>query len=205
MNRHRKAQDMIATREGPGDRGRHGISLLGFLVAVALLSFVLIPFYLAFQTSRVGTARSINSLMAANLASSQIERLRGLPYGNLELILLGLQPGQEALVDQVNGPFEAFPPRPDIVEAGAGRQGNIIYDRETYLSYFPQANPSPDDELFRLLRQRILVRVVMRWKEKISPGRFRQQSFVLSTIVHNEKYNPKPALTQLMQGQGGML
>lgn len=191
-------------RGGRGS-GRRGVSLLGFLVAVALLSFVLIPFYMAFQTSRVGTVRSINSLMAANLASSQIERLRGLPYGNLEMILLGLQSGQEAMVDQVNGPFDAVPPRPDIVEKEAGRQGVIIYDRDTYLSYFPQPNPSPDHEQYRLLRQRILVRVVVRWKEKVAANRYRDQSFSLSTVIHNEKFNPKPALTQLMQAQGGML
>ncbi len=186
-------------------RLRRGVSLVGFLIAVALLSFVLIPFYLAFQTSRVGTARSINSLMGANLASSQIERLRGLPYKNLEVILLGLRPGQEALVDLVNGPFDASPPRPDIVEAEAGRQGNLIYDRDTFLSYFPSPNPSPDDDNYRLLRQRILVRVVVRWKEKIGQGRYRKQNFTLSTMIHNEKYNPKPALTQLMQVQGGSL
>ena len=44
---------------------KRGVSLVGFLVAVAALSFVLIPFYLAFQTTRTGTVQSLNSLVAA--------------------------------------------------------------------------------------------------------------------------------------------
>jgi len=109
------------------------------------------------------------------------------------------QQGQESLIDIVNGPFDTDPPRPDIEEKDL-RRGNLIFDRYTYLSYFPFANPNPQSEDFRRLRQRIRVRVVVTWKEKVGHGKYRTLSYDLSTVVHNEKYNPKPALTRLREG-----
>jgi hypothetical protein len=183
--------------------GRRGISLVGFLVALTVLSFVFIPFFLAFQQSRTGTQRSLNGLVAANVAASVMERYRAKPFKTLEALLLGLDPAKvQESTNVINGPFERNPPRPDVLERQLHRAGATSFDAEIWLSYFPEPNPDPDSRDFPEARQRIAVRVVVLWKDRMSGGTMLDQRYVLTTVVHNERYGSKPSLRRLIERGG---
>lgn len=192
-------------RPAPAPR-RRGVSLVGFLVAVSVLSFVLIPFYMAFQTSRTGTVRSLNALVATNVASSVLERYRSKPFKTLDYLLLGYDPENPPATTQViNGPFEAWPPQPDVIEREVHRSGVTVFDAEIWLSYFPNPNPSPDGADLVTARQRILIRVLVRWQDRMARGNLLTQEFSLSTIVHNEAFSNKPSLRRLTtRGEDGV-
>ena len=175
-----------------------GVSLVSFLLAVTILSFVLIPFYLALQTSRTGTVRSLNALDASNVAASVLERYRSIPFRILENQLLGLDPETPPESTRIiSGPFQTHPIHPNVREEEVHRSGPIIFDADIYLSYFPEPNPNPDSPDFALGRQRILIRVVVRWQDRLPDGGFRPQEFSLSTVVHNESFSSNPSLRRL--------
>lgn len=183
-------------------RKSRGISLVGFLIAVAALSFVLIPLYLAFQTTRRGTVRSLNSLMGANVAASVLERYKAKTFSELEGLMLGLD--IEELQNStrfINGPFQSSPPKTSVEEVEIHRSGLVTFDADIYLSYFPRPNPNPDDPSFTEQRQRMFIRVRVKWEERFGRSGRKQHDFVLSTIVHNEKYSLKPSLKRLTSGE----
>lgn len=186
-------------------RARQGYSLLGLLVAVTAISFLLLPLFLSFQTSRRGASRSLHVLTATNLATAQIEKLKRLTYRRLETILLGIGDMTDAededlqWPDVINGPFESVPERPDLVEEEVHKEGKTIYRRLTFMSYFPEKNPNPDAEDFLEKRRRMLLRVQVQWDEPLPNGRSTPRKFELRTVVHDETYNPKPSLRGLIE------
>ncbi len=189
-------------RRGPG-AGRRGYSLLGLLVAVTAVSFLLLPLFLSFQTSRTGATRSLHELTAVNLATAQIERLKRLSYRRLEALLFGIgsieatQREDFEWPDVVNGPFEVTPETPDLDEPEAYREGPVVFHRKTFLSYFPDKNPDPNLPGFDRARRRMRIRVTVAWHEPHGPRATVPRSFELQTMVHDESYNPKPSLRRL--------
>lgn len=184
---------------------RGGFSMLGVLMGVAIISFLLMPLFLHFQSARTGARRNAHSLTAATLATTQIEKLRRLTYRRLESILLtqgtveSVEREEIAWPNVIAGPFEEPVERPDIIEKAVAREGQITYHRLTFLSYFPRPNPNPNSPEFDRDRRRMRVRVQVRWDEPLGPKRFTPRRFEVSTMIHDEGYNPKPSLRQLVE------
>jgi hypothetical protein len=180
---------------------RRGVGLFTVLVALLILSFVLIPLMSAFHGSRLGAEKSINYLIAANLITSQIEAMRARPFRELESYILGLKgtfaPRQ---VDFLNGPFEASPEIPDVVDKGVFKTGDTTFDRYTFIAYFPVGNPDPGRPDTFLMRQRIRVRVDVLWKERFKGTQVREARQSASTLVQNENFNPRPGYVPLPGG-----
>jgi|GEM_PF-949119 len=172
-----------------------GFGLLAILVVIVLISFTIIPLFMSFQGSRLGTEKSINYLIAANLITTHIEAFRAKPFTELEEYILGYR-GVEKHVDTINGPFESKPESPDVIEKGVFKTGDVVFDRYTFLAYFPQSNPSPDAVDHWLKRHRIRIRCDVLWKEPVSGGTARQVRLTVSTMVHNENFNPKAVASQ---------
>lgn len=183
---------------------RRGLSLVGVLLGVTVVSFLLLPLFLHFQTARSGARRNAHSLSATALATAQIEKLKRLTYRRLETILL--TSGTISSVEEedirwpnvLSGPFEHPVERPDLVEPEVSREGDVTYDRLTYLSYFPEPNPDPDDPKFDTHRRRIRIRVRIEWDEPLGTRRRSRRRFEMSTMVHDEGWNPKPSLRRLV-------
>ncbi|MBI3893696.1 MAG: hypothetical protein HY303_19425 [Candidatus Wallbacteria bacterium] len=175
------------------------MSLIGFLLAAVLLSVVLIPLFMLFQSSRQTTSNSINSILASQLITTQIEKLKAMPFRKLERYIVNptrpvLPDGQPDIPDIIGGPFESDPETPDIVEEGLFRSGGIVFDRLTYIAYFPHPNPDPGSTDFFRQRQRIRIRVLVRWNEPGAGNIVQDRKLAMSSIVQNENYHPKPTL-----------
>ncbi len=182
-------------------RAARGLSLVAFLVAAVLLSVILIPLFMLFQSSRQSTTNSINYILAAQIIGTQLEKFKAMPFRKLERYIVNptrpeLPDGQPDVPDLVNGPFEQLPELPDIIEEGLVRTGGVIFDRMTYIAYFPQGNPDPVSPGFMAMRQRIRVRVLVHWREPVAGGVQQARKLAMSTLVENENYQPKPTLSQ---------
>lgn len=178
---------------------RAGLSLLNVLLGASLLSFLILPLFLHFETARSGASRNAHNLTAVNLASNRIETLKRLGFRRIETLLLTQGTIESVEDDEVlwpnfTGPFETTPERPDLREKGILEEGGILYDRFTFLSYFPFPNPDPNDPKFPSYRRRIQIRVVVRWKEKIQGGKSRQRHFEMATMIHDATSHAKPSL-----------
>ena len=170
---------------------RSGVGLLVVLAAIVIISFAMIPIFTSFQGSRLGAEKSINYLIAANLITSQLESFRAKPFKEVEEYLLGFR-GVPRQMDLINGPFESNPESPDLIEKGVFKAGEVVFNRYTFVAYFPQANPSPNAVDFWLRRQRIRVRSDVVWKEPVRGQAPREVRLSVSTMVHNEAFAPKP-------------
>jgi hypothetical protein len=174
------------------------------MLGITVVSFLLLPLFLHFQTARTGAKRNAHSLTATSLATAQIEKLRRLTYRRVETILLTHGTIQAVEREDIrwpnilSGPFEDRPERPDIIEEEAYLEGKLRYQRLTYLSYFPDPNPNPDSLAFNEARRRIRIRVVVKWREFLSGKRTSPRSFELSTMIQDEGYSPKPSLRRLV-------
>ncbi len=187
-----------------GPRSETGVSLVGFLVASLLFSIVLIPLFMLFQSSRQTTSNSINFVVASQLIGTQFEKLKALPYRRLERYIVNpsrpvLPDGQPDIPDIVNGPFEKTPEEPDIVEDNLVTSGGATFDRLTFIAYFPEGNPSPVSPDFFKLRQRIRIRVLVRWQEQGAGAVVQHRKLAMSTLVENETFHPKPMLDRRYQ------
>lgn len=182
-----------------------GMSLIEVLAATAILSVLLVPILFMMLYSNRAVYRSSNDITASTLAISKMEELKSLPYFQLENLLLGLPANNEDRINYpdatrfVRGPFEKYPERPDISEPSVYRDGATVFHRYTYISYFPQKNPSSNDEKFEKLRKRIKVRIFIYWKDRLSTNTFVDQSLDFQSVIHDENYNPKPQFNRFEQ------
>lgn len=185
---------------------RRGMSLVEVLAATALMAMMLVPIFLMMQYSSRAIYRSQNDIMATSLAIAKLDELRSLPYHKLENILLGLHPEDGSRMDGevprnlLVGPFEATPPRPDILEPAFYRGGGTEFHRYTWLSYFPEANPNPNAKEFDQMKKRIRVKVQIFWKDRLSKTVALDQELSFESIIHDENYNPKPGFNRFMGG-----
>lgn len=175
-----------------------GLSLIEVLAATAILSVLLVPILFMMLYSNRAVYRSSNDITASTLAISKMEELKSLPYFQLENLLLGLPANNQDRINYpdatrfITGPFEQYPERPDISEPSIYRDGGTVFHRYTYISYFPQKNPSPNDRDIETLKKRIKVRVFIYWKDRLSASTFVDQSLDFQAVIHDENYNPKP-------------
>ena len=179
------------------------------LAAVAVLSALLVPILLIMRFSSTATYRSSNDILAASLALSKIEELKSYPFFQLENILLGLHPEDPYRDENPNaqkylvGPFETIPEQPDIVEENVYKSGAVSFHRYTFLTYFPDSRPHPNDPDFDYKKRRIRIRVRIFWKDRMSGTVVIDQDLSLDSIVHDESYKPKPLLNEFFKGQNG--
>lgn len=188
---------------------RAGFSLVELLAAVAVLSALLVPILLIMRFSTTATYRSSNDILAASLALSKIEELKSYPFFQLENILLGLHPNDPYRDQNPNvqrfliGPFETNPEQPDIVEENIYQSGSVKFHRYTFLTYFPNPTPYPNDPDFDHMKRRIRIKVRIFWKDRMSASVVLDQDLSLDAIVHDESYKPKPLLNEFFRDQNG--
>jgi prepilin-type N-terminal cleavage/methylation domain-containing protein len=181
-------------------RNKRAFTLVELLVAIAVMSSLLVPVFLIMQYSSRTIYRSTNDILATSLAMSKMEELKSLPYTHLENVLLGLaadDPRAEEYRQSwryIRGPFEEYPPMPDIAEPSFYSTPNTTFHRYTYLSYFPEPNPDPDDEDFTAMRKRIRIRTQIFWKDRLSATVSVDQQLTFDAIIQDENYIPKPLL-----------
>ena len=72
------------------------------------------------------------------------------------------------------------------------KDGGTVFHRFTYISYFPEKNPSAYDPNFENLRKRIKVRVFIYWKDRLSSNTYIDQKLDFQAIIHDENFNPNP-------------
>ena len=188
---------------------RAGFSLVELLAAVAVLSALLVPILLIMRFSTTATYRSSNDILAASLVLSKIEELKSYPFFQLENILLGLHPNDPYRDQNPNvqrfliGPFETNPEQPDIVEENIYQSGSVKFHRYTFLTYFPNPTPYPNDPDFDHMKRRIRIKVRIFWKDRMSASVVLDQDLSLDAIVHDESYKPKPLLNEFFRDQNG--
>ncbi|MCO4783093.1 MAG: prepilin-type N-terminal cleavage/methylation domain-containing protein [Candidatus Cloacimonetes bacterium] len=176
---------------------KRGMTLVEVLAALAVLSALLVPIFLMISFSSKAVYRSTNDILAASVALERIEKLRSLPYFKMENILLGFDenmtqrpPSSKVLF----GPFETYQEQPDIVQPNCYTSGSVVFQCYTYLSYFPEPNPDPNDPKFDEKRKRIRAKVRIFWKDRLSSSVYVDQDLTFDTLIHDENYNPKPLL-----------
>ena len=175
-----------------------GMSLVEVLTATAILSVLLVPMLFMMMYSNRAVYRSSNDITATTLAISKMEELKSLPYFQLENLLLGLPANNQDRIDRpdstrfVRGPFEDYPERPDISEPSMYKDGGTVFHRFTYITYFPEKNPSAYYSNFENLRKRIKVQVFIYWKDRLSSNTYIDQKLDFQAIIHDENFNPKP-------------
>lgn len=181
---------------------RRGLSLVEVLAATALMSMLLVPIFLMMQFSTASVYRSTNDILASSLAIAKIEELRSLPYHQVENILLGLpfdDTSRETGSGRLFGPFEPVPARPDIAEPSLYTSGGMVFHRYTWLSYFPDPNPSTAYPDFDRKKRRIKVNVQIFWRDRLSKTVALDQDLSFETIIHDEGYNPKPGYNAFLK------
>lgn len=161
-------------------RGR-GITLVEILVALSIASLVMLPIILLFGVSEKVTYKSINEVVAANLAMLKIEELKSRPFAQLRQLI------ELSASDPVDGPFKEYvTPR----EAnGTWNSPGVEYTREARLSFYPNVDPDAGSPDYELQKRRIRIRAIVYFTESI-PGtgnkKGKEKSFELATILSDE-------------------
>ncbi len=76
----RERSARLAAVKGAVADGQEGVGLVEVLVAVAILSVTLVTFLAAISTGSISVATTEERVTAQNLARSQLEYTKGLPY-----------------------------------------------------------------------------------------------------------------------------
>ncbi len=155
-----------------------GLTLVEILVALSVASLVMLPIILLFGVSEKVTYKSINEVVACNLALQKIEELKSKPFSELRKII------EIDASDPVEGPFrEVILP----VEANATWDSpGVTYARETRISFYPFIDPDPSRPDFELQKRRVRIRVLVRFVEAASGQKKNEKTFELATILGDE-------------------
>lgn len=155
-----------------------GITLVEILVAISVASLVMLPIILLFGVSEKVTYKSINEVVASNLALQKIEELKSRPFPQLRQLI------EAAAPDPVDGPFGEvkFP----LELNGVWNTPGVEYAREASLSFYPNVDPSPADPDYEMQKRRIRIRVVVKFIEKVMGPNAKEKSFELATMVADE-------------------
>ncbi len=137
----------------------------------------MLPIILLFGVTEKVTYKSINEVVASNLALQKIEELKSRPFEKLREIIEAQSP------DPVDGPF---------AEVKLPREFNdqwntpgVEYSREAALSFYPFPNPDVTAVDFELQKRRIRIRVAVDFTEMVLDKK-RVKTFEMSTIVTDE-------------------
>ncbi|HNW36294.1 MAG TPA: hypothetical protein PKM25_15250 [Candidatus Ozemobacteraceae bacterium] len=157
-----------------------GITLVEILVALSVASLVMLPIILLFGISEKVTYKSINEVVAANLALQKIEELKSRPFAELRQII------ELDAADPIDGPFkEVALPR----EAnGVWNSPGVQYSREARISFYPNVDPDTGSPDFELQKRRIRIKSIVFFLELVQGGKNKplEKTFELSTIVSDE-------------------
>lgn len=152
------------------------------LIALMVSSLVMLPIILLFGVSEKVTYKSINEVVASNLALQKIEELKSRPYAKLREIVEMNAP------DRINGPFSevALP----VETNGDWNTPGVEYNRRVHLSFYPYPDPDPTSTDYELQKRRIRIRVVVNFIEKALGGdqKDRQKMFELAALAADETY-----------------
>ena len=147
------------------------------LVAVSLASLVMLPMILLFGISEKVTYKSINEVVASNLAMQKVEELKSRPFAQLRQIIEAHAP------DAVDGPFSEVKLPMEL--NGQWNTPGVEYAREAALSFYPNPDPTAISSDYELQKRRIRLRVIVHFIESVI-DRKREKTFELATIVTDE-------------------
>ncbi|MFZ2959870.1 MAG: hypothetical protein WA705_23575 [Candidatus Ozemobacteraceae bacterium] len=139
----------------------------------------MLPIILVFGVSERVTYKSINEVVASNLALQKVEELKSRPFEQLRQMIEASAP------DPVDGPFSEI--KLPLELNGQWNTPGVEYAREGRLSFFPNADPNPGSPDYELQKRRIRIRVVVRFIENMAQGK-REKTFELSTLLADETY-----------------
>ncbi len=160
------------------DKKCAGITLVEILVALSVASLVMLPVILLFGVSEKVTYKSINEVVACNLALQKIEELKSRPFEELRKII------EVAAPDPAEGPFtEVVLP---LELNGVWNTPGVEYARETRLSFYPNIDPDPSRPDFELQKRRIRIRVIVKFIEAVMGKKNNEKSFELATLLGDE-------------------
>lgn len=157
-----------------------GATLIEILIAICLASLVMLPMILIFGVTEKVTYKSINEVVACNLALQKVEELKSRPFEDLKQII------EQASDDPEEGPFkEVILP---LEANGIWNTPGVEYSREPRISFYPYVNPDPTKTDFELQKRRIRIRVIVNFIEKLPGMKDKEKHFELSTILSDETY-----------------
>jgi len=149
------------------------------LVALSVASLVMLPIIMLFGVSEKVTYKSINEVVAANLALQKLEELRSRPFAEVRSIIEGKAP------DPVDGPFaEAKLP---LEMNGQWNTPGVEYAREAILSFYPYPDPNPGSPDYELQKRRIRIRVVVHFVEQMQ-GKKKEKTLEFATLIGDETF-----------------
>lgn len=155
-----------------------GITLVEILVALSVASLVMLPIILLFGVSEKVTYKSINEVVACNLALQKIEELKSRPFEEIRKII---EVAAESVVD---GPFKEVTLPLEL--NGVWNTPGVEYARETRLSFYPNIDPDPTQPDYELQKRRARIRVIVRFNEAAAGRKDNAKTFELATILGDE-------------------
>lgn len=157
---------------------KQGMTLAEIITAIVIAALVMIPMISIFGINEKITFKSINEVVACNLALQKIEELKSRKFEDLRK-LIELDAG-----DVTEGPF-----REVLLEQGTNATWNspgVEYKREARISFYPYITPDTSRQDFELQKRRIRIRVNVIFKETIQGQPQREKNFELATILGDE-------------------
>ena len=115
--------------------GKKGVTLVEILVALSVASLVMLPIILLFGVTEKITYKSINEVVACNLALQKVEEFKSRPFAELRQII------EVAAEDPKEGPFKEIVLPLEL--NGVWNTPGVEYARETRLSFYPNIDPDP--------------------------------------------------------------
>jgi hypothetical protein len=138
----------------------------------------MLPVILLFGVSEKVTYKSINEVVACNLALQKIEELKSRQFNELRKII------EIAASDPAEGPFKEVVLPLEV--NGTWNSPGVEYARESRISFYPKEDPDPSRPDFELQKRRIKIRVIVRFIEKAMGRKNNEKSFELVTILGDE-------------------
>ncbi|MBU1109194.1 MAG: prepilin-type N-terminal cleavage/methylation domain-containing protein [Candidatus Riflebacteria bacterium] len=155
-----------------------GVTLVEILVALSVASLVMLPIILLFGVTEKITYKSINEVVACNLALQKVEEFKSRPFGELRQII------EVAAEDAREGPFQEVVLPLEL--NGVWNTPGVEYARETRLSFYPNIDPDPTQPDYELQKRRVRIRVIVRFNEAAMGKKNNEKSFELATILGDE-------------------